>query len=164
MESERLKKQKIVQESEVCIPKELHSVKGKPSIILLPKICDPRGNLTFVQDMDQIPFEISRVYWTYDVPGGESRGGHSHIEAEELVIAAGGSFDVNLYDGKEWLKFQLNRPYEGLYIPAGYWRTLDNFASGSVCLVMTSTLFDEEDYIRDFEQFNRTAKMGRVDL
>ncbi|MCM1141692.1 MAG: FdtA/QdtA family cupin domain-containing protein [Duncaniella sp.] len=130
-------------------------------MVSLPKICDPRGNLTFVQDMSQVPFEISRVYWTYDVPGGEERGGHSHIEAEELVVAAGGSFDVNLYDGKEWMRFRLNRPYEGLYIPAGYWRTLDNFASGSVCLVMTSTLFDEKDYIRDFEQFKKFAKMWR---
>lgn len=126
---------------------------SEPRIIQLPKIYDPRGNLTFVQDADQIPFEIARVYWTYDVPAGEFRGGHSHREAEELVVATGGSFNVNLYDGVEWVTYTLNRPYVGLYIPSGYWRTLDNFASGSVCLVMTSTLYSEEDYVRDFDEF-----------
>lgn len=157
MESEIRKELEMEQKDNVGLVYSQERGRCVPRMVPLPKICDPRGNLTFVQDMDQIPFEISRVYWTYDVPGGESRGGHSHKEAEELVVAAGGSFDVNLFDGKTWLKFQLNRPYEGLYIPAGYWRTLDNFASGSVCLVMTSTLFDEEDYIRDFEQFKLVA-------
>ncbi len=116
----------------------------KPRIITLPRIYDPRGNLTFTQNGDgRIPFKIERVYWTYDVPAGEQRGGHSHHESKELLVAISGSFNVNLYDGKEWHTFHLNRPFEGLYIPAGYWRTLDNFASGSVCMVLTSTLFCE---------------------
>ncbi len=134
---------------------------NKPRIIQLPKICDPRGNLTFVQDMEQVPFEISRVYWTYDVPAGEFRGGHSHRTAEEVVVASGGSFNVNLFDGEEWVTYTLNRPYQGLYIPSGYWRTLDNFASGSVCLVMTSTKYDEADYVRDFDEFKRIVSERR---
>lgn len=125
----------------------------KPAIISLPKICDPRGNLTFVQNGDQVPFRMARAYWTYDVPAGEERGGHSHHVAEELVIATGGSFNVNLFDGEKWETYTLNRPYEGLYIPPGYWRTLDNFASGSVCMVLTSTSYDESDYVRDFDKF-----------
>ncbi len=129
----------------------------KPGIITLPRIYDPRGNLTFVQDFDQVPFHIARAYWTYDVPAGESRGGHSHHVAEELVIATGGSFNVNLYDGDTWNTYTLNRPYEGLYIPPGYWRTLDNFASGSVCMVLTSIPYSEEDYVRDYEEFKRIA-------
>lgn len=133
----------------------------EPRIIQLPKICDPRGNLTFVQDMDGIPFNIERVYWTYDVPSGESRGGHSHREAEELVVAVSGSFNVNIFDGEDWSTFLLNRPFQGLYIPAGYWRTLDNFASGSVCLVMTSTIYSEDDYVRDYEEYKRMAASGR---
>ncbi|MDE6170759.1 MAG: FdtA/QdtA family cupin domain-containing protein [Duncaniella sp.] len=129
----------------------------KPRIVSLPRIYDPRGNLTFVQDFDQVPFHIARAYWTYDVPAGESRGGHSHHEAEELVIATGGSFNVNLYDGDTWNTYTLNRPYEGLYIPPGYWRTLDNFASGSVCMVLTSIPYSEDDYVRDYEEFKRLA-------
>lgn len=132
----------------------------KPRIIQLPKICDPRGNLTFVQDSDGIPFNIERVYWTYDVPSGESRGGHSHREAQELVVAVSGSFNVNIFDGEDWSTYQLNRPFQGLYIPAGYWRTLDNFASGSVCLVMTSTIYSEDDYVRDYEEYKRMAARG----
>lgn len=130
----------------------------KPAVITLPKICDPRGNLTFVQDGDQVPFHIARAYWTYDVPAGEERGGHSHHKAEELVIATGGSFNVNLFDGHKWTSYTLNRPFEGLYIPPGYWRTLDNFASGSVCMVLTSTLYDESDYVREFDDFIKLAE------
>ncbi|MDE5651292.1 MAG: FdtA/QdtA family cupin domain-containing protein [Duncaniella sp.] len=135
----------------------------KPRIIQLPKICDPRGNLTFVQDCDGIPFNIKRVYWTYDVPAGESRGGHSHREAEEFVVATSGSFNVNIFDGEVWSTYILNRPYQGLYIPAGYWRTLDNFASGSVCLVMTSAAYSEDDYVRDYEEYKRIAAAGKGD-
>lgn len=131
----------------------------KPSIIQLPKVCDPRGNLTFVQNDDQVPFEIARAYWTYDVPAGEARGGHSHIEAGELVIATSGSFNVNVYDGFTWMTFALNRPYEGLWLPPGIWRTLDNFASGSVCMVLTSMKYDEADYIRDYDEFKRQAAL-----
>ncbi|WP_300811595.1 FdtA/QdtA family cupin domain-containing protein [uncultured Duncaniella sp.] len=129
----------------------------QPRIISLPKIYDPRGNLTFVQDNDQIPFNIARVYWTYDVPAGETRGAHSHYKSEELIVATGGSFNVNLFDGESWETYTLNRPFEGLYVPPGYWRTLDNFSSGSVCLVMTSTPYSEDDYERDYEKFKRLA-------
>ena len=127
-------------------------------IIRLPRIYDPRGNLTFVQNGDQyLPFEVERVYWTYDVPAGEQRGGHSHHVGKELLVAISGSFNVNLYDGENPQTFTLNRPFEGLYIPAGYWRTLDNFASGSVCMVLTSTPYSEDDYVRDFEEFEKLA-------
>ncbi|MCI9286018.1 MAG: WxcM-like domain-containing protein [Muribaculaceae bacterium] len=135
---------------------------NKPAIISLPRIYDPRGNLTFVQDGDQVPFHIARCYWTYDVPAGESRGGHSHHKAEELVIATGGSFNVNLFDGETWFTYTLNRPFEGLYIPPGYWRTLDNFSSGSVCMVLTSIPYSEEDYVRDYDEFKRLCKLNNM--
>lgn len=125
----------------------------KPQLITLPKICDPRGNLTFAQSNDQVPFEIRRAYWVYDVPSGESRGGHSHHEACELIVATSGSFNVNLNDGRETVTYTLNRPFTGLFVPPGYWRTLDNFASGSVCMVLTSLPFSEDDYVRDFDEF-----------
>lgn len=136
----------------------------KPRLIQLPKIYDPRGSLTFVQDNDQIPFEIARCYWTYDVPAGESRGGHSHKEAKSLLVAVNGSFNVNLFDGFTWATYTLNRPFEGLYIPPGFWRTLDNFASGSVCLVMTSILYDPDEYIRDYEEFKHLASLSDLRL
>lgn len=127
---------------------------AKPGMVSLPRIYDPRGNLTFVQEDDGLlPFVIKRVYWTYDVPAGEERGGHSHHVSEELLVAISGSFNVNLFDGREWQTFHLNRPFEALYIPSGYWRTLDNFSSGSVCMVMTSTLYSEDDYVREFDEF-----------
>lgn len=126
----------------------------KPCLIDLPRIYDPRGNLTFVQNGDgRLPFAIERVYWTYDVPAGERRGGHAHHEGRELLIAISGSFAVNLFDGSEWATYRLNRPYQGLYVPPGYWRTLDDFSTGSVCMVLTSTPYSESDYIRDFEEF-----------
>lgn len=128
-----------------------------PAILDLPKICDPRGNLTFVQGCDQIPFQIARVYWTYDVPAGEERGGHSHHQAQELIIASSGSFRVHLSNGREWKTFSLNRPFQGLYVPPGYWRTLDDFASGSVCLVLTSLPYSEDDYVRGYEDFKRIS-------
>lgn len=133
-----------------------------PRIIQLPRIYDPRGNLTFVEEKNHIPFNIARVYWIYDVPAGEARGGHSHIEAEQLIIASSGSFNVNLFDGDTYMTFQLNRPFEGLYVPTGYWRTLDNFSSGSVCLVLTSIPYSEDDYIRDYEEFKRQAAEKRA--
>ena len=128
-----------------------------PEIIDLPKIEDRRGNLTFVQNNDQIPFDIARVYWTYDVPGGVTRGSHAHIRNESLIIAASGSFDVTLFDGVNEYKFSLNRSYKGLYVPCGYWRTLDNFSSCSVCMVLTSEPYSEDDYIRDFDEFMKLA-------
>ena len=128
-----------------------------PRLIELPRIYDPRGNLTFVQnDDDFMPFKIERAYWIYDVPAGAERGSNAHIEDLSLIIAAGGSFNVNLFDGVKWWKFTLNRQFEALFVPPGYWRTLDNFSSGSVCLSLTSLPYSEDDYIRDFDAFMRT--------
>lgn len=131
---------------------------SEPRLIELPRIYDPRGSLSFAQDDDQIPFEIKRVYWIYDVPGGESRGSHSHRHAQKLIVATGGSFDVTLHDGTSSSTYTLNRPFVGLYIPPGYWLTLENFASGSVCMVLDSTLFTEDDYIRDFDEYLSIVK------
>lgn len=122
-------------------------------IVNLPKIADPRGNLTFVEGDNHIPFEIKRVFYLYDVPGGEMRAGHSNIESEQFIIAMSGSFDVIVDDGFEKKKFHLNRAYYGLYLPTMVWREIDNFSSGAVCLVLTSTKYSPTDYIRDYEQF-----------
>jgi len=122
-------------------------------IIDLPKIADPRGNLTVVEQLNQVPFEIARVYWTYDIPGGGRRGGHAHRTCEEVVIAVSGSFDVELFDGKERHVYHLNHPYQGLYIGTGVWRTLEDFSSGAVCLVVASELFNEDEYIYDYDEF-----------
>lgn len=127
--------------------------KERPYIIPLPKIFDPRGSLSFVEGGNHIPFQIARVYWIYDVPAGEARGSHSHIHNKSVIIAVGGSFTVHLSDGKRTESFTLNRPYEGLYVPTGYWRTLDNFSSGSVCMVLASHPYSEDDYIRDYNEF-----------
>jgi dTDP-4-dehydrorhamnose 3,5-epimerase-like enzyme len=124
-------------------------------IIELPKIADPRGNLTFVEGQNHIPFEIKRVYYLYDVPGGESRGGHAHRELEQFVIAVNGSFDVMLSDGYDQKRVFLNRSYYGLYIPRMVWRELENFSSGSVCLVLASQPYDESDYYRDYAEYLR---------
>lgn len=129
-----------------------------PEIISIPRIYDPRGNLSFIQNGDEnLPFDIQRVYWIYDVPAAEERGAHSHHIGKELIIALSGSFNVNLFDGKIWHTFTLNRPWEGLFVPPGYWRTLDNFASGSVCMVLSSTPYDENDYIRDYDAFIKSV-------
>ncbi|MDA9341053.1 FdtA/QdtA family cupin domain-containing protein [Gammaproteobacteria bacterium] len=125
-------------------------------IINLPKIQDARGNLTFIEEKSLIPFEIKRVYYLYDVPGGSERGGHAHIALNQLIIALAGSFDVALDDGKTKKTFTLNRPYEGLYICPGVWRELKNFSSGSVCLVLASNFYSEDDYYRDYDQFIRS--------
>jgi len=121
----------------------------------LPKIEDPRGNLTFIEQSRHIPFEIKRVYYLYDVPGGAVRGGHAHKEQHEFIIAASGSFDVILNDGKDNVRYHMNRSYYGLYTPPMTWRELDNFSSGSVCLVLASDFYDEQDYIRDYDEFKR---------
>lgn len=131
----------------------------KPQIIQLPKIHDLRGNLTFVQGGSTVPFELKRAYWIYDVPAGEERGGHSHHEMSQLLVAVGGSFDVNISDGYSWRSFTLNRPFEGLFIPPGIWRTLDNFSSGAVCLSLVSNEFTEDDYVRDYEDFKRLSQL-----
>jgi hypothetical protein len=124
-------------------------------IIDLPKIPEPRGNLTFVESSNHIPFDIQRIYYLYDVPGGAERGGHAHKELHQLIIAMSGSFDVVLDDGKEKKRFHLNRSYYGLYVCPMMWRELDNFSSGSVCLVLASNKYDEADYFRDYSEFMR---------
>ena len=122
-------------------------------IIELPKFLDARGNLSFAEQNNHIPFEIKRTYWIYDVPGGESRGAHAHKELEQLVIAASGSFTVTLDDGKSKRSFFLNRPYQGLYVKPGLWRDLGDFSSGAVCMVLASEVYKKEDYIRDYQEF-----------
>ena len=122
-------------------------------LIDLPKIADLRGNLTVVEGACLVPFDIKRAYWVYDVPGGESRGGHAHKKLKQFVIALSGSFDVTLDDGKEKQTYHLNHPYQGLLIDTGIWRTLDDFSSGAVCLVLASEHFEEEDYIYDYDEF-----------
>ena len=129
----------------------------RPQLVQLPKIHDPRGNLTFVQSGKEVPFAIRRAYWIYDVPAGEERGGHSHREMAQLLVAVGGSFNVNISDGHNWRTYTLNRPFEGLFIPPGIWRTLDNFSSGAVCLSLVSNDYTEDDYIRDYEKFRAEA-------
>jgi len=122
-------------------------------LIELPKISDPRGNLTFIEGSRHIPFEIRRVYYTYDVPGGTDRGGHAHKALHQLIIAMSGSFDVTLDDGRNKKRFHLNRSYQGLYVCPMMWRELDNFSSGSVCMVLASNIFEVADYIRDYNEF-----------
>lgn len=122
-------------------------------IIDLPKVEDPRGSLSFVEGHSQIPFDIQRIYYLYDVPGGAERGGHAHKELQQLIIAMSGSFDVVLSDGREEKRFHLNRPYYGLYVPTMLWRELDNFSSGSVCLVLASNTYDESDYYREHDEY-----------
>lgn len=126
-------------------------------IISLPKISDPRGNLSIIEQFKQIPFEIKRTYWIYDVPGGCDRGGHAYKENQEFVVALSGSFDVVLDDGKEKKTFSLNRSYIGLYVPKGMWRTMNNFSTNSLALVLSSTEYDVSDYIMDYEEFKSWA-------
>ena len=122
-------------------------------IIQLPRILDKRGNLSVAEQFNHVPFEIKRVYWLYDVPGGESRGSHAHKTLSQLIIAASGSFRVTLDDGKNKRSFFLNRPYQGLLVPPGFWRDLEDFSSGSVCMVLASEVYQEEDYIREYDEF-----------
>jgi hypothetical protein len=123
------------------------------SLIELNKNHNVKGNITSVNNSNEIPFDIKRVYYLYDVPGGEERGAHAHKDLQQLIIAASGSFDLVLDDGKTKRTFQLNRPYIGVYMPAGLWRELNNFSSGSICLVLASHVYDENDYIRDYNEF-----------
>lgn len=122
-------------------------------IIPLKKITDPRGNLTVAEQLQDVPFPISRVYWTYDIPTGAERGGHAHIHCREVIIAVSGSFTVTLDNGSVRKQYLLTRPYEGLLVDTGIWRTLENFSSGAVCLVLAEDPFDEADYIYDYHQF-----------
>lgn len=128
------------------------------NIIQLPKILDLRGNLSVIEELKDIPFKIERVHWIYDVPGGESRGGHAYKNTEEFIVALSGSFDVLLDKGdgiKQ--KIHLNRSYMGLYVPKMIWREMDNFSTNSVAMIISSTLYDSDDYIRNFEQFTKEA-------
>ncbi len=122
-------------------------------IVDLPKIADPRGNLTFIEGGRHVPFDIQRVYYLYDVPGGAERGGHAHKGLHQLIVAMSGSFDVVLDDGREKKRYHLNRSYHGLYVCPMIWRELDNFSSGSVCMVLASNRYDESDYYRDYSKF-----------
>lgn len=122
-------------------------------LIDLPQFLDPRGNLSFVEEMKHVPFKIERAYWIYDVPGGQVRGGHAFKTQEELIIALSGSFDVIIEDGTDKKTYSLNRSYYGLYIPSGLWRQMQNFSTNSLALVLSSTHYVENDYIRDFDEF-----------
>lgn len=126
------------------------------SILEIDKHHNARGNISVVENGITVPFDVKRVYYLYDVPGGESRGGHAHKKLQQFIVAASGSFDVILDDGELKRTFTLNRPYQGLLVVPGIWREINNFSSGSVCLVLASTGYDEEDYIRDYEVFKKT--------
>ncbi len=126
-----------------------------PCIIELPRFLDRRGNLSFIEQQRHVPFAIARSYWIYDVPGGESRGGHAYRQNEEFIVALSGSFDVVLDDGHGRRVWSLNRSYYGLYVPCGYWREIENFSTNSLALVLASQAYDAGDYIRDYEQFRK---------
>ena len=125
----------------------------KAQLTSLPKFLDERGNLAFLENFSQIPFEIKRVHWLYDVPGGETRGGLAYKETEEFIIALSGSFDVLVDDGSETITYSLNRSYNGVFVPGGAWRTIDNFSTNSVALIVASTLYDPADAIRNYQEF-----------
>ena len=132
-----------------------------PQLIELPQKTDPRGNLSFFENESQIPFDIKRTYWIYDVPGGEKRGGHAYRETCELIVSLSGSFDVVIDNGKERKTYNMNRSYYGLYVPSLYWREMNNFSTNSLALIVASTAFNEEDYIRDYDEFkNMINKIG----
>ena len=133
-----------------------------PKLINLPKIPDPRGNLSFFENNNQIPFKIKRTYWVYDVPGGEVRGGHAFKEQQEFIVALSGGFDVILHDGKQEFKFHLNRSYYGLYVPNKIWRSVENFSTNSLALVVSDKGYDMEDYVRDFEEFKKMTNGERI--
>ena len=131
-------------------------------LVVLPKISDPRGNLSFVEQNSHIPFEIKRTYWIYDVPGGESRGGHAYKFTDEFIIAISGGFDVVVDDGKEKKTFTLNRSYYGLYIPRGLWRSIENFSTNSLALEFASTCYDRGDYVEDYIEYKKMRQNGEI--
>lgn len=135
---------------------------GDVRIIELPKFLDARGNLSFAEQNNHIPFEIKRTYWIYDVPGGEDRGGHAFKKNEEVVIALSGAFDVVVDDGVSRKTFSLNRSYYGLYVPAGLWRTMENFSTNSFALEFGSEHYDAGDYVRDYDEFLKLKKDGKI--
>ena len=130
-------------------------------IISLPKILDPRGNLSFFENNKQIPFDIKRTYWIYDVPGGEIRGSHAFKKTNEFIVALSGSFDIILHDGKKEIKYSLNRSYYGLFIPNMLWRRIENFSTNSLALIASSTNYDEHDYLREFDEFKALKNENR---
>ncbi len=135
---------------------------AEAKIVNLPLVHDVRGNLSVIEAGIQIPFDIKRVYYLYDVPGGTTRAGHGHRELQQLIVAMSGSFDVTVDDGFSRKTFQLNRSYHGLYIPAMMWRELDNFSSGAVCMVLASTFYDAGDYYHDYEDFREEVLLNRM--
>lgn len=130
-------------------------------MVAFPRINDPRGNLSFVEGGRHVPFDIQRVYWLYDVPGGAERGGHAHRDLEQVIVAMSGSFDVVLDDGQIKQRFHLNRSYAGLYVPRMVWREIEDFSSGSVCMVLASRPYDEGDYLRSHDDFLAAAAQRR---
>ena len=156
--------------SAILMPKEqlvkiINNNSGLDKCVLidLPKVQDPRGNLTFIEENRHIPFSIKRVYYLYDVPGGAVRAGHAHRSLQQFLIAMSGSFDVKLDDGRRRKKIHLNRSYKGLYIPPMIWRVIDNFSSGSVCMAIASDFYSEADYYRDYKEFLKALKRQQVD-
>lgn len=131
----------------------MNNSENQACIIDLPKILDRRGNLSIIEEMKNIPFEIKRSFWIYDVPGGETRGGHAYRETQEFIVALSGSFDVVIDDGKVKQTFSLNRSYYGLYVPKMMWRQMQNFSTNSLALIVASTEYDANDYIRDYSEF-----------
>lgn len=134
----------------------------KPSLIDLPRFLDLRGNLSFIEEGSHVPFEIKRVYWIYDVPGGEHRGGHAFRQTDELIVALSGSFDLNLHDGTTEYKYSLNRSYYGVIVPRMIWWMIDNFSTNSLALIIASTDYSESDYIKNFEEFRKIIRSERV--
>ena len=131
-------------------------------IVMLPKFTDPRGNLSFVEQLNHIPFEIKRTYWIYDVPGGENRGGHAFRQNQEFIVALSGAFDVVVDDGKHKRMFTLNRSYYGLYVPAGLWREMENFSTNSLALEFGSIHYDAADYIRNYDEYLILKRDGTI--
>ncbi len=130
-------------------------------LVALPKIADPRGSLTVAEALDAVPFDIKRVYWLYDVPGGGSRGGHAHRRLRQMLVAVSGAFHVTLDNGFERKTVLLNHPYQGLLVERGVWRTLDDFSSGAVCLVLASEHYDAADYMEDYDEFLNYARCSK---
>lgn len=135
---------------------------SKPRIIDLPKYLDARGNLSVIEEMKEIPFKIERTCWIYDVPGGEHRGGHAYKENREFIVALSGSFDIHLDDGNEKMTFHLNRSYYGLYVPKGLWREMDNFSTNSLAMILSSTDYDADDYVRNYDEYLKLKKDGKI--
>lgn len=148
--------------TKVCIQEDDMATIKDVKIIELPKYADPRGNLSFVEQLNHIPFEIKRTYWIYDVPGGEARGGHAFIKNEEFIVALSGAFDVIVDDGESKKTFTLNRSYYGLYVPAGLWREMENFSTNSLALALGSIYYDVNDYIRDYDNFLNLKRHGKI--